>query len=367
LFTLVFIIAVLAVAIFFLSRTKKEKSGSSWVQFYAKGKEAGFSFKEMELLRRLAVRCNIENPSSLYWSQAQLDMCIRTMVRGIRMSGEGDEQGTQDFLSKLYDYRKKIEMEKPKVKNGITSSRQISEGQPLRILLAGTGVFKSNVIKVSNTHLTISRPINNKISNVSWGVAKISVYFTREDDAGYVFDAVVEDEVFSKGISSLKIPHSDALFRTQKRKSVRVKIHLAAFLYLLNEENKEDAGKIEMIPGLKCFIEDLSDCGCAIAVGGKATDALRIKVQFVLDNSAVCMCGTIRSVDFIEEKNRSLLHVQADPLPTETRNQILAEVFGMLPNEDDEDLPFRVLDEEASGESLEESPAPMEELGAADE
>jgi len=358
---------ILALAVFFLSRTKKEKTGS-WVQFYAKGKEAGFSFKEMELLRRLAVRCNIENPSSLYWSQNQLDMCIRTMVRGIRMSGEGDEQGTQDFLSKLYDYRKKIELEKPKIKNGITSSRQISEGQALRILVVGTGVFKSTVIKVSSTNLTISRPTNNKISNVSWSTAKISVYFTREDDAGYVFDTIVEDEVFSKGISSLKIPHSDSLFRTQKRKSVRVKMHKAAFLYLLNENREgEEAGKIEMIPGLKCFIEDLSDCGCAIAVGGKAADGMRIKTQFVIDNSAVCMCGTVRSSEFNEENNRSLLHVQADPLPTETRNQILAEVFGMLPNEDDEDLPFRVLDEEASGESSIESPVPMEELGAADD
>jgi hypothetical protein len=352
------------VIFFFLSRSKKGKTGS-WVQFYAKGKDAGFSFKEMELLRRLAVRCNIENPSSLYWSQNQLDMCIRSMVRGIGMSGEGDEQDTHDFLSKLYDYRKKIEMEKPRIKNGITNSRQINEGQALRILVAGTGVFKSHVVKVTNSQLTISRPINNKITNMSWGNAKISVYFSREDDAGYVFDAVVEDEVFSKGISSLKIPHSDSLFRTQKRKSVRMKMHKAAFLYLLT--NDDEAGKIETVPGLKCFIENLADTGCAISVGGKASAGIRIKIQFVLDNSAVCMSGTVRSVDFHEGNNRSLLHIEADKLPIETRNQILAEVFGMLTDEEDEDLPFRILDEEASGEKPEEGPVPVEDLGAADE
>jgi len=364
LFALIIGIVVLGLIIFFLSRSKKEKTGS-WVQFYAKGKDAGFSFREMELLRRLAVRCNIENPSSLYWSQNQLDMCIRSMVRGIKMSGEGDEQGDHDFLSKLYDYRKKIEMERPRIKNGIASSRQISEGQALRILVTGTGVFKSHVIKVTNSHLTISRPVNNKTTNMSWGNAQISVYFSREDDAGYVFDTMVEDEVFSKGISSLKIPHSDSLFRTQKRKSVRIKMHKAAFLYLLTDD--DDAGKIETVPGLKCFIENLSDTGCAISVGGKASVGIRVKVQFAQDNSAVCMSGTVRSVDFHEGNSRSLLHIEADKLPIETRNQILAEVFGMLPDEEDEDLPFRILDEEASGENSEEVQGQVEELGAADE
>jgi hypothetical protein len=42
----------------------------------------------------------------------------------------------------------------------------------------------------------------------------------------------------------------------------------------------------------------------------------------------------------------------------ETRNHILGEVFGMLPEEDDE-LPFRVLDEEAE-ESGANASAPAE-------
>jgi hypothetical protein len=82
-------------------------------------------------------------------------------------------------------------------------------------------------------------------------------------------------------------------------------------------------------------------------VGGKAAAGLEVKIQFALDNTAVSMSGAVRSVDFNEANNRSLLHIEADSLPLETRNQILGEVFGMLPEEDDEELPFRVLDEEA--------------------
>jgi c-di-GMP-binding flagellar brake protein YcgR len=347
LFTLVFVVVVLGLVFFFISRSKKEKSGN-WIQFFAKGKDAGFSFKEIELLRRLALRCNIDDPCALFWSQNQLDIAIRSMVRGIRMSGESDEQGTQDFLSKLYDYRKKIEMDKPKNKNGITNSRQISEGQPLRILVTGTGVFKSQVVKNTSQYLTISRPVNTKVSSsLSWNSMRISVYFWREDDAGYVFDTDVSDEVFSKGISSLKIEHTDSLFRTQKRKSVRIKLHKAAFLYLAKED--DTPGKIEMTPGLKCFLEDLSDTGCAVTVGGQANAGLRVKIQFALDNTGISMLGTVRSVEFKEDTNRSILHIEADPLPLEIRNQILGEVFGMLPEEDEDELPFRVLDEEAAG------------------
>jgi c-di-GMP-binding flagellar brake protein YcgR len=353
-FTLIVIAVTLGLVFFFVSRPKNEKQGS-WLQFFAKGKDAGFSFKEIELLRRLAAKCNIDDPSSLFWSQNQLDICIRSLVRGLRMSGETEDEGTQDFLSKLYDFRKKIEMEKPRIKNGISSSRQISEGQPLRVLVTGTGVFRSQVVKNVNQYLTITRPTNTKVpSAFSWGGLKISVYFWREDDAGYVFDSNVEDEVFSKGFSSLKITHSDSLFRTQKRKSVRIKLHKAAFLYLRKDD--DEPGKLELAPGLKCFLEDLSDTGCAVTVGGKAASDLQVKVQFALDNIAICMDGTVRSVDFKEETNRSVLHIEADPLPIEIRNQILGEVFGMLPDEDEEELPFRLLDEEAEGMTAQSDP-----------
>ena len=340
---LVIIIAVSGISILLLSLTDKNKSG--WIQFYAKGKDSGFSIKEIDLLHRLAVKLKLEEPSSLFFSQRQMDACIKTLVKNLHMSGGINDKVNQDFLSKLYDFRKKIEMERPKVKNGIANSRQMSDGQTLRILIKGAGVFKSQIIKNTNSYITISRPTSVKLpGSFSWQGQNLSVYFWRDEDAGYVFDSTVLDEVFSKGISSLKISHSDSLFRTQKRRSVRVRMHKAAFLYPV--VNDDDLNRIEMNPGLKCFIEDLSDTGCAVSIGGKSPSGLRIKVQFFLNNSPVCMSGTVRSSDHKEEQNRSLMHIEADPLPIEIRNQILGEVFGMLP-EQEEDLPFRILGEEA--------------------
>ena len=115
---LIMIVVVSGVLLLVLAFTNKDKAG--WVQFYARGKDSGFSFKEIELLRRLAVKSNLDDPASLFWSQNQLDLCIRSMVRSMHLSGGADDQVNQDFLSKLYDFRKKIEMEKPKIKHVIS-------------------------------------------------------------------------------------------------------------------------------------------------------------------------------------------------------------------------------------------------------
>jgi c-di-GMP-binding flagellar brake protein YcgR len=349
--TVITIAGAIGLVIFFASRSKEGGQGA-WVKFFAKGKDSGFSFKEVELLQQLAIKSNIDDPNALFWSQNQLDICIRSMVQNMQIAGEGDDTATQNFLLKLYDFRKKIEMDKPGNQKGIENSRQISEGQPLRILVKGTGVFKAQVVKNTSQYLILTRPTNTKISSgFSWTGLKISVYFWRENDAGYVFDSEVEDEVFSKGISSLKIAHSDSLFRTQKRKSVRVKMHRPAFLYLMGLNEKP--GRIEVVPGLKCFLEDLSDTGCALLVGGKTTPGLHVKAQFALSNIPVTMSGIVRSVDFKEDGNRSLLHLEADPLPTGIRNKILGEVFSMdVPASDESDL----LEDEVLGAALLDQP-----------
>jgi c-di-GMP-binding flagellar brake protein YcgR len=330
--------------ILFITKGKSEGSVNRF-QFYAKGREAGFSIKELELLRRIASKCNILDPSSLFWSRRSLEICIRAMVLGIRQSGESEEHGTHDFLSKLYDYLSKMDMRTADAQSAISSSRQMGEGQPLRILVQGVGVFKSSVVKSDGQYLTLSRPVGNKgTASPQWDGIKISVYFWRDDDAGYVFDTDVIDEVFSKGISSLKVDHCDSLFRTQKRKTLRIKANKPAFLYLADESDMP--GRIEKSPGLKCILENFSETGCAVRVGGQASSGMRLKIQFVADNTLVCMLGTVRSVDFRPVENHSLLHIQTDPLPLEMRNHVLGEIFGMLPEEDEDELPIRVTDKE---------------------
>jgi c-di-GMP-binding flagellar brake protein YcgR len=340
------------VAYYFLREDKGKKG--VWLQFFAKGKDAGFSLQEINLLRRLAFKANLEDPGALFWSQHQLDICIRSLVKSIKTTGEGRNPEDEKFLSKLYDFRKKIEMERPKIKKGITNTQQIDESQHLRVLVAGVGVFSSRLIKNVPLYLTISRPLSDRVpAGLSWAGMPVSIYFWRNDDAGYVFDSEVLEEVFSKGTACLKIAHAESLVRTQKRKFIRVKTHKPAFLYLPAQD--EEPGRIETAPGLKCFLEDLSESGCAIIIGGRAVEGLRVKVQFVLDDSPLSMSGTVRSIEYKQDSNRSLLHIESDELPVETRNQILGEVFGMMPDDEDkEPLPFRI-DEENEKQAIDQS------------
>jgi c-di-GMP-binding flagellar brake protein YcgR len=312
-----------------------------WIQFYVKGKDSGFSFREIELLRKLAQKTDMEDPSALFWSQDALTRCIKTLIKNTKESGEHKDPETQEFLSKLYDYRKKIELEKPKSLQGLNNTRELSEGQRLRVLIAGTGVFGSAIVKITRDYITITRPQGENLpQSYRWKGSRISLYFWRNEDAGYVFDTDVMDEVYSRGIPALQIRHSDQVFRTQKRKAARIKTHLPAFLYLMADGQVTD--NIETSRGLRCIIEDLSETGCALSIGGKTAPGLRIKVQFEMDGDPLVMCGTVRSVDYREAENRSVLHVEAEQVPLTTRNHILAELFGM--NMTEEELPFRIPD-----------------------
>ena len=351
---LFFAIVIILCGLYF---TRSSKKGSSnWLQFFAKGKEAGFTIREMEQLRQIAINFHVQDPASIFKSRQKLETIIRSLIHTMRMSGEINDLPSQDFLSKLFDYCKKVEMQAVENKVRISNSRHISEGQVLRILVPGVGVYKSELVKNFGNYLTISRPTNQKINtSMQWHGLKISVYFWREDDAGYVFDSEVIDEVFSKGISSLKIEHSDSLFRTQKRKHLRVKFKKTAFLYLVNED--DNPHKLENVQGIICIMEDISESGCAFRVEGQAAIGLRLKVQFSLDRIPICIPGTVRSVDFNQEANISIVHMEADPLPIGTRNHILCEVFDLLPEEDEEELPFRVLEEEADAYASAEAEA----------
>lgn len=318
-----------------ISQKSKDKTSkkSSWIQFFAKGKDAGFSFKEIELLRQLALKSNLEDPSSLFWSQVQLDRCISTLVKNTRISGEDKQHNTQDFISKLYEYRKRIEFDKPKYRKGITSSRSVEEGQIMRVLVEGIGVFPSKVIKNTSQYMTIDKPAGNTIPpSFYWSGKKLSIYFWRRDDAGYVFDSLVLDEVFSKGFPTLQISHNNSLVRTQKRNSIRVKIERPAFLYL--PKNEELSAEPELRPGLKCILSDLSESGCAVIIGGRAKPGFRLKVQFALDEIPICMNGTVKSVDYKKDEDRSILHVESDPLSLAVKNRIHGEVFGVEENND---------------------------------
>jgi hypothetical protein len=304
-------------------------------RFFLKALEGGFKGRDADTLYKLALKTDPADPPSFFWSREKLDLLILHFVKIVERGRGEENKANHEFLSRLYDYRKRIEQGAQDGNNALINTRQISGYQELQIQVEGAGSFKVRVLENNDYYLTITRPAGSGVPpNFSWADRYLSAYFWRNDDAGYLFYSSILSAVLFQGMGALKINHSSTLHRTQKRASLRVKIHKQAYLYIIF--NEEDAQKPESSPGLKCIVKDLSEDGCAVAIGGRTNREFRVKLQFSLKGCPVCMPGTVCSANYNEETGRSLLHIKADPLPLETKNRILGEVFEMLPYEEPE-------------------------------
>lgn len=304
----------------------------SWLEFHMRARKAGFSFAEAGELANAAEVAGLADHTNLFWSPRDLDKVIAVLsggtgelALGLRKP-DGARRGTR-LMEKIYGLRKKLELEQPRYLMGIRSSRQIGQGQRVRLLVHGLGVFDATVVDNSARFLVLSYPIGVRPSgNFVWKGKRVSVYFWRKEDAGYVFDSYVLDDLRIRDVPVIHIAHSESLFRTQKRKSVRANVTLPARLYLL--KRIEGAfEKAEFEPGLRCRLVDLSEDGLALVIGGKARPGLHVKVQFMLGKRQIVMSGTVRSAGYDAEKNRSVIHVEAVPPSPRTRNALRSYIY----------------------------------------
>jgi c-di-GMP-binding flagellar brake protein YcgR len=301
-----------------------------WVSFYAKGKESGFSFSEVNLLRKVAVENRLKNPTSLFWSISQLDRSIRGMIIKFRSENRINEPASQQFLSKLFDFRKNVEFDLPKYKLGIKSTRKLPHRQRMTINVPGVGAFTTQIAENLRRYMAISYPEGPKLPvDFSWKGQRINVYFWRQDDAGYVFESRVLDDFYEQKYPILHIAHSDSLVRSQKRRSIRVATNFPANLYPL--KSIDSATEItEKRRGLRCRVRDISEDGAAVLIGGRAKVGMPLKIQFKLSDSTLAMPGVIKGVNHNENKNQSVLHIQSKPLSPPTRNRILMYVYDIF-------------------------------------
>ncbi|WP_028974099.1 flagellar brake protein [Spirochaeta cellobiosiphila] len=301
-----------------------------WFQFYFKGRESGFSIKEIQLLGKAARETRLDNPISLFWSINKLDRMIRAVIIKAKAKGSNEHPDTEEFIGKLYDFRKQVEFNTPKYRLGLNSTRGISPHQKIRINVHGIGTYHSQVIENLRRYIAISYPQGKKLPmGYSWKGKKLNIYFWRGEDAGYFFETRVIDDFLDRKYPLLYIEHSDSLIRSQKRRSVRVEANGPVAIF--NLENIENANEnFERGSGLRGRLMDISEDGLAILVGGRAKVGLPLKVQFTLSEFALVMCGVVKGVTFDEKSNRSLLHIQANPPSNHIKNSILSYVYNIF-------------------------------------
>ncbi|MCR5188361.1 MAG: PilZ domain-containing protein [Treponema sp.] len=367
-YTLVAVIIILLILIGLASLYSVFKSK---IQFFINGLDAGFNLADLILLWNVAQICELEQPTALFYSLPALTKCMSQITNQAAAEGTDKSPRTQLILSKLFDYRTKIQNESDD-KKGLQTSHSLDKGQKLRIILPGKGVFASELVNNGNM-LVISIPKQKgliPIPGEEWVGKTISVYLWRKGDARYVFDTVVTQQGLFLGKSSLYLKHSANLIRTQKRKAVRIKCEIYANLYFTKKDDKDDSQTIETKNGYRCLIEDISESGALIRIGGKGVANVKIKLQFPINNKLIIMLGIIRTVDFNEEEKQSLLHFECTHIDPIMRNEVLSFVYNMLPQNEKEVLEAleqteEILLEEEGLKTDPNSPATTEENSAA--
>ncbi len=332
--TALLIIVVSALGLIVLALAGLGGERSPWIRFYARGKASGFTLAELNYLKGIALELRLEDPLSLFWSDKSLDRAIKCISAHKRIDGTEKDPEVLDFMSKLYDHRKRVEFERPKTRLGIRSTRSIPPGTKLRVLVDKLGVYNSTAFQNTQQALVISLPGGRRLpEGFRWPGKRVSIYFWRAEDAGYVFDSYVMDEGADGKVPILRVGHTDTLFRTQKRRSIRAKSRIPAYLYVLRRiEGAYE--KPERVPGMKCVVEDISEDGAAVFIGGRAKPMMNLKLQFRLGDVQVVMSGTAKGVEYDAERNQSLIHVQAVPPSPRMKNIILSYVYNVF--EEDE-------------------------------
>lgn len=332
------VIAVIVISLFLLILAFVYSVYKMKIKFFITGMDAGFSMSDTHLLWNVSQICELDEPTTLFFSLPALTKCMSQITNQASADNQIDSPKYQTLLSKLFAYRTKIQNESDN-KKGLTSTETLESGQRLRIILPGKGVFASQVIN-NGKMLIITIPKKNDMITISaeeWVGKVINVYFWRKGDAQYVFDTAVMQTGIYLGKSTLYIKHSYNLTRTQKRRSVRAKCEIYANLFFVKKsDNNEQI--IESKNGFRCLLEDISESGALIKIGGKGRENIKIKLQFSIQNKLIIMNGIVRKVEYNIEKNQSLLHFECTQIEQSMKNEILAYVYNMLPENEKEVL-----------------------------
>lgn len=309
------------------------KSSSNMLNFFATGLDNKFTLSEIAMLWKLAKSTGIDEPLSLYVSDKAISKCVAMIVENAKKNHTENEPKVQQFLSKLYKFRTKVELSADN-RRGLKSTRQLDSKQKLRIILKGSGIFSSLIVN-NASEIAIMVPVQNgriAIPANEWIGKDINIYLWRKGDAAYVFDTRVLRSGVFLGRQVLFLRQSEEITRMQKRRSIRTECNINAQFYLIKEA-VTDFLRIETAPGYKCLIEDISSDGALIRVGGKGVPNVQMKLQFELDETLVVMYGTVRSVEFNQASNQSRLHIECTHIEPNMRNAILTFVYKVIPEE----------------------------------
>lgn len=224
------------------------------------------------------------------------------------------------LLSNLDSYFKDIKKQ--------ISSKDLNVGKRVRIYIADYGYFFTEVIASLDKGFVVKKPKMEKEPK-SWKLP-VTVYFWRDNDAGYSFESYIEDEVEETMIQGLLIRHSDNLLRYQKRRYLRKESRFYATYSIVEiEVNSSGKKNLKVIPPeYDGTVFDIGGGGFAIEVATKIAVKKLIKVSIFIGRQSVKAIAEIVRFERVGEKYH--MHARFVKISPEEQNIIYEYVYSKL-------------------------------------
>ncbi len=216
--------------------------------------------------------------------------------------------------NKLYSLLSNLDNYFKDIKKNVTS-KDLTVGKRVRLYIKDLGYFFTEVIATFDKGFVVKKPATENEPK-SWKLP-VTIYFWRENDAGYSFESFIENEVSESMIQGLLIRHSDTLLRYQKRRYLRKECRFYAN-YNLIEISTDSSGKknIKVVPPeYDGTVFDIGGGGFAIEVNNKIPVKKLIKITIFIGRQSVKAIAEIVRFERVANKyNMHAKFVKINPL-----------------------------------------------------
>ena len=270
----------------------------------------------------------IKSPVLLFASKQNFETFL---IKALSILKSKDKNLTNTDLTmtknKLYSLLSNLDNYFKDLKKQVTS-RELNVGKRVRIYINELGYFFTEVIASLDKGFVVKKPKIEREPK-SWKLP-VTVYFWRENDAGYSFESYIEDEVNETTIQGLLIKHSDILLRYQKRRYLRKECRFYA-TYSLVEIEIDSYGKknIKVIPPeYDGTVFDIGGGGFAIEVVTKIAVKKLIKVSIFIGRQNIKAIAEI--VRYEKVGNKYYMHTRFVKISPSDQNIIYEFVYSKI-------------------------------------
>ena len=99
------------------------------INFFVTGLDAKFTLPDLSLLWKVSQICELENPTSLFYSLPSLSRCMAKITDDAQKNGTENDLKTQNLISRLFAFRTKLQNESDDKKSNDVSFLKLKTDQ----------------------------------------------------------------------------------------------------------------------------------------------------------------------------------------------------------------------------------------------